>query len=109
MSKILDVNELLELAIACELPSCEEQVSAMEAAATALTEALADHLGINHTGANFEPGFGGLCGVFQPKYKGQPMPPAMEDFDTGGDWEDFAEMEAIAQEFNNQLKSENEN
>jgi hypothetical protein len=103
----MDVNELLGLAIECELPNCEEHVNAMEAAAEVLTAALADHLGIAHTGANFEPGFGGLCGVFHPKFKGQPMPPAMEDFDTGGDWGDEEELETLAKEFNNQLKSEN--
>ena len=37
MSKVLDVNELLELALECRLPDCEEHVNAMEAATTLLT------------------------------------------------------------------------
>ncbi len=87
MSKILDVNELLELAEDIKLPGLDELLANIEAAAENLTEAIAKHLDIRHTGADFERGFGGLCGVFKPKHEGQPMPEAMEEYDTEGDWE----------------------
>lgn len=87
MSRVLDVNELLDLAADAKLPNLSAHVTAMEAATTLLTAAIAEHLGIAHTGANWEPGFGGLCGVFQPKEEGQPLPAVMEEYDTGGDWE----------------------
>lgn len=87
MARILDVNELLDLAKDIDLPDFDKHVSLMEQAAEVLTAAIADHLGIAHTGANWEPGFGGLCGVFEPKEDDQPLPEALKEYDTGGDWD----------------------
>jgi hypothetical protein len=87
MSKILDVNELLDLAQDIDLPHFEHHMQRLEEGARMLTAAIADHLDIAHTGADWERGFGGLCGVFKPKEEGQPMPEAMKEYDTGGDWD----------------------
>jgi hypothetical protein len=87
MSKILDVNELLDLAQDIELPHFDKHLYRLEEEVRMLTAAIADHLEISHTGANWERDFGGLCGVFKPRQIGQPIPKAMKEYDTGGDWE----------------------
>lgn len=89
MSKVLDVNELLDVA---EATLTEKQYAKhrdrLEAAVQKLGDAVAKKLRIDCFDVSHQPGMGGLCASFKPDYSGQPMPEALEGVDEGGDWDD---------------------
>jgi hypothetical protein len=89
MSKILDVNDMLDAAEDCELPERESLQTALELAANDLACALATHLDITMgQEAQYERGFGGLCASFEPRFPKQACPDAIDAGDPSGEWEE---------------------
>lgn len=86
MAKILDVNGLLDAASDLELPDLDKLRENLEHAATDLANALAAHLNIETSGANYEQGFGGLCASFYATSKNQACPDVIDNGDPEGDW-----------------------
>lgn len=103
MGKILNLDDMLDIAETDGSELMLALVAACEASATALTEAIAAKFEIttNGKGAKFESGFGGLCGVFEPAFKGQECPQEIESGDPGGEFlhpEEESELEAAVAE-----------
>lgn len=90
MAKILNIDDMLEIASEIPLPDYEDHKAAIEMAATALARALAKHYGISTTFADFQgKAFAGTCAPFWGRYDGQPCPEPIDEADEGGDWEEF--------------------
>lgn len=89
MSKILNVDEMLEAAENSKMPGIEGHIDALEAAATALASDLAKHLKIEmrQPAEAMGEGFGGLCASFGPSKKQQKCPKVIDERDRGGDWD----------------------
>ena len=87
MGKVLNVNDMLELAEEQRIPGHEKLIAKMEKVATELADAIAAHYGIAVTDdTDFQNGFGGLCATFVSAKKGQRCPKAIHEKDEGGDW-----------------------
>lgn len=88
MSKILDVNNMLDAASDSKMPDLESHINALEYAATNLAHALAKHLRVRlKEDATYQQGFAGLCASFGPAKKNQKCPPVLDEHDEGGEWE----------------------
>lgn len=88
MGMILDVNDMLDAASTSGVPNHDELSQELEAAADALANALAQHLGVITLGAHNEGmAYGGLAASFYPAEPGQKCPSVLLDHDTSGDWE----------------------
>jgi hypothetical protein len=85
--KILSVDDVLDAASECDLPSLSVHQKILENALQALANDLANHLGIQAENAAYEGGFGGLCVNFRPVSADQACPAEIGDRDTGGEWE----------------------
>lgn len=86
--KILSIDDMLEAASECELPSYTQHVAAIEEAATLLALALADHLKIGAAAATWEgKALSGTCAPFYPLKESDPCPEVIDEGDPGGDWE----------------------
>ena len=84
MGHYLNVSQLAELCLALDLHDTEQRlVTATEIAA----EALAIKLGVTFLSARNDPGFGGLCAKFGPKFKGQKCPELLKQYDPSSDWQ----------------------
>lgn len=88
MAKILSIDDMLEAANRSSLPSYDQHLDALEKAATALAQALADQYGIRIGETTWEgKEFGGLCASFYPRHAEQDCPNVIDEGDPGGDWE----------------------
>ncbi len=87
MTKILDINNMLDAAENSKLPRFKEHLAALEAVAALLANDLAQHLDIVTEPGGYEQGCGGLCCNFYAKHEGQPCPEVIDEGDVGGDWE----------------------
>lgn len=86
MAKILNINELLNVAIELKLPEADSLVRAAESVAHLAGMAIASHLEIDHDDAEHVPGFGGTCVVFLPRHEGQVCPAIIHDCDPSGEF-----------------------
>lgn len=88
MSKVLNVNDMLEIVEEENLEHLNHHMAALEKAAEALGRDLAIHYGIKVVECDgFLNGMGGLCISFGPDREGQPCPEPINEKDTGGEWE----------------------
>jgi len=88
MSKILNIDDMLEVAHELELPNYDALVAQAEAAAGEIGAAIATALGINFEPASWEgKPFGGLCMTFRPAIQGQECPELIDQSDSSGEWE----------------------
>jgi hypothetical protein len=90
MSKVLNVDDMLEVATQDNVKSAAYYVARFETLATNLAREIAKHHGIkiHPLGATWEgAALAGLCASFQPR-KGskKPCPPSIDHADPGGDW-----------------------
>ena len=87
MSKILDVNDLLDAASTVLTDEQFEKHSArLELAMQKLADAFAKKLKVQCTDVSYQGGFGGLCATFGPSHDGQECPPEIDEGDSSGDW-----------------------
>lgn len=88
MSKILNLDDMIEIARDLDLPSYDALVGQAEEAAGAVAAAIASALGVNFEPATWEgAAFGGLCSTFRPAVEGQECPDAIQQGDSSGEWE----------------------
>jgi len=87
MSKILDINNMLDAAADCELPELNRLLLSLEKEVDSLGDALAAHFDIVYRGSSYEQGFGGMCGSFHPRHVNQECPDVIRTGDPGGDWD----------------------
>lgn len=89
MSKILNINDILEAVIDAKLPSCDLRRRQLEWLTQSIANDLAAAFNIEAGPASWRGNdFGGLCADFVPKFLGQPCPKVIEDGDPEGDWGD---------------------
>ncbi len=86
MSKILNIDDMLDIAVADGSPLMQALVTMCEASATALAEAIGAKFDIWVGEATHEGGFGGLCATFQPNTPEQACPKEIDEGDPGGEW-----------------------
>lgn len=88
MSKILDVNNLLEAGKCLPDRDLALFTARFEGLTKDFAEAIAKRLEIKCTDVSYQgSAFGGLCATFGPAHEGQPCPDAIEGLDSGGEWE----------------------
>ncbi len=88
MSKILDVNAMLAVAMEIRLPTLNSHRARIEAMTEALAFDLARHLKIEmDRGAEFDVKTGMLSAAFGAKAPNQPCPPHVARRDPKGTWE----------------------
>ena len=88
MSKILNIDDMLEAARELQIPDYDARVEQAEAAAGAIGASIATALGIHFEPATWEgKAFGGLCMTFRPAIEGQACPEVIDQGDPSGDWE----------------------
>jgi len=88
MSKILNIDDMLEAAQKSNMPNYDSHVRNLEFVATRLARALAKHLKITCNTADWQgKEFGGIAAPFKPSFKGQKCPKVIHEGDPGGDWE----------------------
>ncbi len=93
MSKILSLDDMLEIARLSNMPGTDLMIKAVEGIATTFGHALAKHLGVEaDAAAYFEHGTGGTCLSFGPPDDNPDMPVpywmSLPCFDDPGEWED---------------------
>lgn len=90
MSKLLNVDDMLEAARDAKLPTYNLRRRQIEAVAQFLGDDLAEFLDIAIAGkAEWQSGdFVGLFVSFGPKFKSQPCPSVIDENDPEGEWED---------------------
>jgi hypothetical protein len=82
MSKLLNVDEMLEAATLSNMPGAADLVALVEDFATELAARLGDHLGVDVGDAHHEPmAFGGTCAAFYAKHGNHVCPEALRDLD----------------------------
>lgn len=89
MAKIVNLDELLEMAHALELEVSKE-IAILEATATLVAAKLGKKLKCNYDAATWEgQAYAGLCASFTPLKPKQPLPKIFKEMqiDNGGDWE----------------------
>lgn len=88
MTKILSLEDMLEIACDLKLPGYESLVLEAEAVASAVAESIAIRLGVDSGPAAWEgKAFAGLCARFHPSFGGQACPTEIDQADSDGDWE----------------------
>ena len=89
MSKVLNIDDMLEVALDTNLPGSAVMVRRFEKLATGLQKRIAKHLKVtaNPLGATWEgKAFAGLCASFTPAAPDQTCPEVLDEADPGGDW-----------------------
>jgi hypothetical protein len=82
MSKLLNIDEMLDCAREAKMPGAEEFIKQVEAMATNLGQQLASHLGVKSGDAHFEGvAFAGTCVGFYQKTEGQKCPEPLTNYD----------------------------
>jgi hypothetical protein len=88
MSKILSVDDLLEIAQTLNLPNFDELKTRLELAADELAINVAASLGIHSESSSWQgKAFAGLTTTFRPSFEGQECPSLIHEADESGDWE----------------------
>ncbi|MEN5278093.1 hypothetical protein ABE527_14210 [Brucella sp. TWI432] len=89
MSKVLKIDEMLEVLDDIDHPLASDFIGKVEALGNEIAETIAQALDVSFGPATFEGSdFGGTCATFKPKYKGQLCPDAIDTQDMGGEWEE---------------------
>lgn len=87
MTKLLNLDEMLDCAKEIGLPDADMWAGQLEAIGSTMAAAIADKLGVIAGDASPEGvAFAGTCAPFNPAFEGQPCPDALDQFDPGGDW-----------------------
>lgn len=86
MSKVLKIDEMLEVLNEINHPQAADFISQVETIGGSLAQAIAEALNVIHGRASFD--LGETCATFKPKFKGQPCPDALDLRDLGGEWEE---------------------
>lgn len=88
MSKVLSINDLLEIAQTLNLPNFDELRTKIEVATNELAINVAATLGVNAKESDWHgKAFGGLTTIIHPSYEGQECPQLIHEADIDGDWE----------------------
>lgn len=87
MSKLLNLDEMLECAERLNLPQSAKWKADLEQLGTTMAAAIADKLGVKAGDAHSEgPAFAGTCAGFFPATKGQECPSPLDEYDAT-EWE----------------------
>lgn len=90
MAKIINLEEMLEIACDLKLPGYESLVLQAEAVASAVAESIATMLCVKAGPATWEgKAFAGLCARFHPAFISQACPTEIDQADSDGDWENL--------------------
>jgi len=88
MSKILSIDDLLEISQTLNLPNFDELKTKIEVATNELAMNIAATLGVNAEESCWHgKAFGGLTAIIRPSYEGQECPELIHEADVDGDWE----------------------
>lgn len=86
MSKVLKIDEMLEVLNEIGHPQAADFVAQVEILGDSIAQAIADALNVNHGPSAFD--MGETCAAFTPKFRGQRCPEAIDTKDAGGEWDD---------------------
>ncbi|WP_262267102.1 MULTISPECIES: hypothetical protein [Microvirga] len=87
MTKLLNLDEMLDCAKEIGLPQADIWAGELETIGSTMAAAIADKLGVIAGDASAEGvAFAGTCAPFNPAFEGQPCPDALDQFDPDGDW-----------------------
>jgi hypothetical protein len=87
MTKLLNLDEMLDCAKEIGLPQADAWAGELETIGSTMAAAIADKLGVVAGDATAEGvAFAGTCAPFNPAFEGQPCPDALDQFDPEGDW-----------------------
>lgn len=87
MTKLLNLDEMLECAKGIGLPDADMWAGQLESIGSTMAAAIADKLGVIAGDASAEGlAFAGTCAPFNPAFERQPCPDALDQFDPEGDW-----------------------
>ena len=87
MTKLLNLDEMLDCAREIGLPEADVWAGQLEAIGSTMAACIADKLGVIAGDASAEGvAFAGTCAPFNPAFDDQPCPEALEMFDPEGDW-----------------------
>lgn len=93
MAYILRTDEILEALQTIQHPRAADYLAQLEALASCMASDLGQALGINAGRATFEgTGFAGTAAPFRPAHPGQPLPDAIESYDTATEWEEDSDL-----------------
>lgn len=88
MTKLLNLDEMLDCAKEIGLPDADMWAGQLEAIGSTMAAGIADKLGVIAGDATAEGvAFAGTCAPFNPAFEGQPCPDDLDRFDPEGDWE----------------------
>ncbi len=88
MTKLLNLDEMLDCAKEIGLADADTWAGQLEAIGSTMAAAIADKLGVIAGDAAAEGvAFAGTCAPFNPAFKEQLCPDALDQFDPEGDWE----------------------
>lgn len=92
MSYQLRADEIMEALQRAQHPRAARLIEFVEAAVNLAAWDLAEHLGVKCGVGDFQGvAFAGLCVPFYPGSDGQPIPEALQGFDSADEWEDGTE------------------
>lgn len=87
MTKLLNLDELLECAERLKLPQAAQWKAYLERLGSTMAAHIAGNLGVASGDAHSEgPAFAGTCAAFFPAVKGQPCPSPLDEYDST-EWE----------------------
>jgi hypothetical protein len=88
MTKLLTLDEMLEVLIAIGHPAADALQTATEGLATAMAQMIARDLDVAAGAASFRgTAFAGTCAPFRPSFRGQPCPESLTHYDSG-EWDE---------------------
>jgi hypothetical protein len=82
MTKLLTLDEMLEILLTLKHPAASACQIALEAIGSAMARRIARELQVDAGSATFQgTAFAGTCAAFRPSFPGQPCPPTLADYD----------------------------
>lgn len=90
MTKLLTLDEMIEVLITIGHPAADALRTATEGLASAMAQMIARDLDVAAGAASFRgTAFAGTCASFTPRFPGQPCPEPLSRYDSG-EWDDSA-------------------